>query len=187
MSLKEIQFQLRELGTPETIAFIEKIAPGVKGVYGVKMPMLHALVAQYKKEGFPLIEELWKSGAFEERVMAAKLLEKNAAIDPHKALKLVKRFSAEIDNWPVCDAIGMQSLRGITKTHTEEIFALADKLNTSANFWQRRLSLVLVEWFTRDKKYHTNIKKLIATLKDDREHYVKKAIQWLEKNLSKGK
>jgi 3-methyladenine DNA glycosylase AlkD len=187
LPLKDIQIELEKLGNPETVAFIQKMAPGVKEVYGVKMPVLHTLVAQYKAEGFPLIEALWKSGAFEERILAAKLLEKNAVKDPAKALKLVEKFSEGIDNWPVCDAIGMQSLRGITKTHPDEIFALAEKLNNSSNFWKRRLSLVLVEWFTREKKYHPYIKKLIATLKDDREYYVKKAVQWLNKNLAKGK
>ena len=187
MSLKAIQIELNKLGKPETALFIQKMAPGVKRVYGVKMPMLHSIVSQYKSEGFPLIEELWKSGAFEERILAAKLLEKHAASNPDKALKTVKKFSKEIDNWPVCDALGMQSLRGITKTHAKEIFQLADTLNSSPNFWQRRLSLVLVEWFTRDEKYHGAINKLIEPLRKDDEHYVKKAIQWLEKNLEKGK
>ena len=187
MALIAIQKRLKKLGNPVTVAFIQKMAPGVKGVYGVKMPMLHALVTEFKSEGFPLIDVLWHSGAFEERILAAKFLEKNAAKDPEKALNLVLEFSGEIDNWPVCDALGMQSLRGITKTHAAEIFALAGKLNDSSNFWQRRLSLVLVEWFTRDKKYHPGIKKLIANLRGDNEHYVKKAVVWLEKNLEKGK
>ena len=187
MSLPDIRRQLKKLGKPETVAFIQKIAPGVKAVYGVKMPILHALVAEYKSEGFPLIEALWHNGAFEERILAAKILEKNASKDPDKALKLVYEFSKEIDNWPVCDALGMQSLRGITKTHADEIFALAKKLNNGTSFWQRRLSLVLVEWFTRDKKYHPAIKSLIRPLRNDPEHYVKKALQWLEKNLEKGK
>ena len=187
MSLKEIQSELRKLGNPDTIAFIQKMVPGVKGVYGVKMPRLHTIVSRYKSGGFPLIEALWKSGAFEERILAAKLLEKHAPQDPDKALKLVKKFSQEIDNWPVCDALGMQSLRGITKTHATEIFDLATRLNASTRFWQRRLSLVLTEWYTRDKKYHGSIKKLMKPLRNDPEHYVKKAIQWLEKNLQKGK
>ncbi len=186
-SIKEIQTELKTLGKPETVAFIQKMAPGVKGVYGVQMPMLHAIVSKFKSDGFPLIEALWESGAFEERILAAKLLEKNASKDPEKALKLVKKFSGEIDNWPVCDALGMQSLRGITKTHATEIFHLAGQLNTSPNFWQRRLSLVLVEWYTRDKKHHGAIKKLMKPLRNDHEHYVKKAIQWLEKNMEKGK
>ena len=187
MALSAIQSRLKKLGTPETVAFIQKMAPGVKNVYGVKMPLLHSLVTEYKSGGFELIESLWKSGAFEERILSAKLLEQNAAKDPDKALILVRQFSGEIDNWPVCDALGMQSLRGITKTHATEIFALAQKMNGAPDFWQRRLSLVLVEWFTREKKYHPRIKKLIANLRNDREHYVKKAIQWLEKNLQKSK
>ena len=93
MSLSAIQSRLKKLGTPETVAFIQKMAPGVKNVYGVKMPLLHSLVTEYKSGGFELIESLWKSGAFEERILSAKLLEQNAAKDPDKALILVRQFS----------------------------------------------------------------------------------------------
>ena len=81
----------------------------------------------------------------------------------------------------------MQGLKPILKTHQKEVFALAWKYNSSKDFWQRRLSLVLVEWYTRLPEHHTEIKKLIKNLETDDEYYVKKAVVWIKKNLKKGK
>jgi 3-methyladenine DNA glycosylase AlkD len=104
------------------------------------------------------------AGSLEERILAAKLLGKIAKQYPAYALQLVEKFSTEITNWAVCDALGMQGLKSVVKTHQKEIFALAKELNQSKNPWQRRLSLVLVEWYTRNELNHDEIKKLVNNL-----------------------
>jgi 3-methyladenine DNA glycosylase AlkD len=81
----------------------------------------------------------------------------------------------------------MQFLRGIVKTHAEEIFTLAAKYNRSKDPWQRRLSLVMAEWYTRHHDHHAEIKKLVKNLENDNEYYVKKAVVWINRNFTKGK
>ena len=81
----------------------------------------------------------------------------------------------------------MQFLRGIVKTHAETIFGMANKLNRSKDSWQRRLSLVMVEWYTRKKEHHQQIKQLVKALENDEEYYVKKAIVWINRNFEKKK
>lgn len=91
-------------------------------------------------------------------------------------LALFRQFSKQIDNWAVCDGLGMQFLRRIVKTHQKQIFGLAKKLNHSKDPWQRRLSLVMVEWYTRRGEAHNGIKELVRNLENDKEYYVKKAV-----------
>jgi 3-methyladenine DNA glycosylase AlkD len=43
----------------------------------------------------------------------------------------------------------------------------------------------MVEWYTRDSTYHARIKELIKNLNNDPEYYVKKAVQWIERNFKK--
>ena len=136
---------------------------------------------------FDLIEQLWNAGALEEKILAVKMLGKIAKKDPERSLQITQIFAKNIGNWAVCDAMGMQGLKPILKTHQKEIFALAWKYNSSKDFWQRRLSLVLVEWYTRDKNCHIEIKQLVKELENDDEYYVKKAIVWINKNFLKGK
>jgi 3-methyladenine DNA glycosylase AlkD len=186
-SLMTIQKLLIEKSNPEALAANRKFVPGHMKIYGVRMPVIDELAKQFKTEGFPLIKELWDAGALEEKIMAVKILQKIAKKDPEQSLKLVEYFAPGIDNWAVCDAIGMQGLKTILNTHREEIFSLAKKYNRSTNLWERRLSLVLVEYYTRDKNCHDAIRQLIKPLEHDREYYVKKAVTWIKKNFDKGK
>jgi 3-methyladenine DNA glycosylase AlkD len=46
---------------------------------------------------------------------------------------------------------------------------------------------VIVEWYTREKAAHPAIIKLVKSLENDKEYYVKKAVAWIKRNLEKGK
>jgi 3-methyladenine DNA glycosylase AlkD len=185
--LLEIQKILLARADKKTVEFVHKVVPGQQKVYGVKTPVLNDLAKQYKTRSFELAEELWNSGALEEKILAIKIIEKTGKTDPARLLKLFRKFSKQIDNWAVCDGLGMQFLRGIAKTHQNEIFQLAEKLNKSKDPWQRRLSLVMVEWYTRIPSTHGEIRKLVKNLEGDKEYYVKKAIVWIKRNFKKGK
>jgi 3-methyladenine DNA glycosylase AlkD len=185
--LKEIQKILRTNADKKNIAFFQKMVPGRQKIYGVKTPELNSIVQQYKLYSFNLANELWDSGALEEKIIAIKIMEKMGKQDPDKLLSLFKRFSKQIDNWAVCDGMGMQFLRSIVKTHAKQIFELARKLNHSKDSWQRRLSLVMVEWYTRHSDYIDEIRQLVKNLENDDEYYVKKAVVWIKKNFKKGK
>ena len=187
VQLKEIRKILKQNANKNALAAQQKFVPGVEKAYGVYMPVLNDLVKQLKQANFNLVTALWNGRSLEEKILAGKLLGKIAKQDPAYALQLVEKFSTEITNWAICDALGMQALKPVVKTHQKEIFALARKLNKSQNPWQRRLSLVLIEWYTRNELTHEEIKKLVNTLKHDEDYYVKKAVIWIERNFEKGK
>jgi 3-methyladenine DNA glycosylase AlkD len=185
--LKEIQKTLLAKADKNNLAFFKTMVPGQQKIYGVKTPELNTLAQQYKTYSFELARALWESGALEEKIIAIKIIEKTGKNDPAQVLKLFRQFSKTIDNWAVCDGLGMQFLRGIVKTHADEIFAFASVYNRSKDPWQRRLSLVMVEWYTRKKEYTAAIKKLVKGVENDEEYYVKKAVVWLTRNFAKGK
>jgi len=186
-ALKAIQKQLKENASSGHAGFLDKIVPGQQKVYGVKTPLLNQLAREHSDGAFELAKELWQSGVLEEQIIAIKIIERKGKKEPGKVLPLFTKFSTSISNWAVCDGLGMQFLRGIVKTHADEIFTLANKLNRSKDMWQRRLSLVMVEWYTRDKAYHPQIKKLVKNLEGDEEYYVRKGVEWIKRNLIKMK
>ncbi len=165
----------------------QKFVPGTERMYGVRMPVINKLAREFRSGGFDLVQALWNEGALEEKILAVKMLGLVAKKDADLSLQLVEKFSGNIGNWAVCDAIGMQGLKPILESHRREIFILAKKLNRSPDPWQRRLSLVLVEWYTRHAKLHPEIMKLVARLEKDDEYYVKKAVAWIKSNMKKGK
>ena len=185
--LKQIQHELKIHATPEAKSAALKFVPDAKKVYGVRTPVLNELAKKYKDGGFKLVEELWTSGAFEEKLLAAKLLGVISKKDPDLALKLVTVFSKDISDWAVCDAIGMQSLKPVAKKIQKEIFDLSAKLIKSKNLWERRLSLVIIEVFTKDSSLQPEIMKRVKILENDDEYYVIKAVDWIKRNFKKGK
>src|SRR6187455_1494576 len=187
--LKQVQKELKENATPEAKAAALKFVPNAEKVYGIRTPVLNVMAKKYKEGGFDLVKELWDSGAFEERLLAAKLLNVICKKDPLLSLKLVAGFSKDISNWAVCDTIGMQSLKPVAKKIQKEIFDLSAKLVKSKNLWERRLSLVIIEVFTKDASLHPEIKKRVKMLENDEEYYVRKAVEWIKRkrNFKKGK
>lgn len=185
--LNQVQKELNNFSTPEAKTAALKFVPGVTKVYGIRMPVINDLAKKYKQGGFELVKELWSSGSFEEKILAAKLLRLICKKDPVLAVKLVEEFSKDISDWAVCDTLGMQSLKPVANKLQKEIFNLSGRLIRSKNLWQRRLSLVLLEVFTRDKTLHPEIMKSIMELADDKEYYVQKAVLWLKKNFEKGR
>jgi 3-methyladenine DNA glycosylase AlkD len=184
--INEIQKILAEKSEKSNIEFFQTMVPGKQKIYGVKTPVLNELAKKYKEGAFDLAEELWNSGALEEKIIAIKIIEQVGKNDSSRVLTLFKRFSKDLENWAVCDGLGMQFLRGIVKTHRDKIFDLAAKLNHSKDPWQRRLSLVMVEWYTRKGETHKEIKALVRNLENDNEYYVKKAVVWINRNFNKG-
>jgi len=74
--LKQIQRELKTHAISKAKAAALKFVPGAKKVYGIRTPVLNEMVKKYKEGGFKLVKELWASGAFEERILAAKMAEK---------------------------------------------------------------------------------------------------------------
>src|SRR5687767_4326349 len=183
--LKQIQKELKENSTPVAKASALKFVPDAEKVYGTRMPVLNLMSKKYKEGGFELVEELWKSGAFEEKILAAKLLNLVCKKDPLVSLKLLTGFTKDISDWAVCDTLGMQSLKPVAKKIEKEIFDLSSKLATSKNLWERRLSLVIIEVYTKDKSLHPEIMKRVKMLENDDEYYVKKAVAWIKRNFEK--
>ena len=185
--LKQVQKELKAHSTPEAKAAAMKFVPNAEKIYGIRTPVLNILAKKYKEGGFDLVKELWSSGAFEEKLLAAKLLNVICKKDPLLSLKLVAGFSKDISDWAVCDTVGMQSLKPVAKKIQKEIFDLSAKLIKSKNLWERRLSLVIIEVFTKDKSLHPEIIKRVKMLENDEEYYVKKAVVWIKRNFEKGR
>jgi len=183
--LKQIQRELKEQSTPEAKAAALKFVPNAEKVYGIRTPVLNEMAKKYKEGGFDLVKELWSSGAFEEKLLAAKLLNVICKKNPLLALKIVTGFTKDISDWAVCDSIGMQSLKPVAKKIQNEIFALSAKLIRSKNLWERRLSLVIIEVFTKESSLQPEIMKRVKALENDEEYYVRKAVVWIKRNFAK--
>lgn len=181
--LSEIQKILQTKANEKVKASFQKFIPSSQKVYGVKVPELNQLAVKYKTTGFGLVEELWKCGTFEEKLLATKILGKLCKKDPEKTLQVIEKFAKEIVDWAVCDTLATQGIRGIIKTKQKEIFGISKKLAKSKNLWERRFAIVLLINFTKDKSLTNEIREIIKNVESDKEYYVKKAVEWVKRKL----
>ena len=181
--LAEIRKFLKEKSNNKAKENLRKFVPTSEKVYGVYLVEINKIISRCKSAGFKLVEELWKSSYFEERILAAKILGKICKKDPEKALNLIKNFVNDIKNWAVCDTLATQGIKPIAKIKQKEIFELSRKLIKSRNLWKRRFGIVLLINFKKEKSLRKEIKGIIRQLETDKEYYVKKAIDWMKRSL----
>jgi 3-methyladenine DNA glycosylase AlkD len=136
---------------------VRKFIPTSQHVYGVRLPLLNQIVKEHRAGGFELAEALWMSGAFEEKLIAAKLLGSSCKKDSDRALTLAKKFAPQISDWAVCDTLGMQGVKAIAVEKQIELLAWSNKLVKSKSLWDRRLSLVFLTHFVKDRNSGTQI------------------------------
>jgi len=174
---------LRKKANKKVKSSFEKFVPSSEKVYGVRVPILNKIAKEIEEPNFGLIEKLWKSGAFEEKLLAIKILGRICKKDSEKTLNLIREFSRGISDWAVCDTLATQGIRKIVKEKKKEIFDLSRELISSKNFWQRRFAIVLLIELSRQGFAKQKIGKLLKKVENDKEDYVRKAGVWLKSEL----
>ena len=186
-STNQVRAALKENASREMRKRIEATAPTATGIYGVSVPLLNQLARDCKAGGMVLVQELWKSGSFEERLLATKITGLVAAKTPEEALCFVTRAAAELSDWPVCDTLATQGIRPLVKTHREQLLALARRCIGMSDPWQKRFGLVLFTNYVTDKNVQPEIVAMLRTVSVAGDHYVARALQWLKRDLRKAR
>lgn len=182
--LREIRSVLKGKADPSAKVAFQKLVPTSQNVYGVRMPVLNKLAKQFMSGGFELVEGLWSAETFEEKMLSAKILGKICKSDPERSLSLLSKFSNEIYDWAICDTLATQGIRGIVKSRRREVFDLARGFVRSELMWQRRLGIVLLTNYAKEDGLKKEIQEIIRPLEKENEHYIKKAMTWIERKLS---
>lgn len=185
MQIIEIRKILKNTSSRKVRESALKFVPTIKKQYGAKALVLNQIIKRIKESDFDLVEKLWKSKYFEEKLLASKILGKICKKNPEKTLKFIKKFSKDISDWAVCDTLAGQGIRKIVIIKQKEIFEISKKLIKSKNLWQRRFALVLLVNFAKHKNFKREIVEILKKVENDKEYYVKKAIVWLKKELKK--
>ena len=183
--VQEVQWLLRQQSTPEAAAACRKFNPSAQDVYGVRVPVLNNLAKQFARGGFDLVAALWQRGAFEERLLAVKLLGQVCRKDPARTLEMMLQFSVELQDWAVCDTLGTQGVRGIAVAKQAEIVLIAEQLVQSQRMWQQRLAIVLLTNYAKRAHMHPEILRIVQPLETTRDKYIKMGLAWLKRDMAK--
>ena len=180
-----IEREFSNLASAEALAATRKFVPTSTQVYGLRMPQLNEMAKKYKDGSIPLSLALWETGSFEGRMLAVKLLEKLGRNEASEILKVMDLFKDNLSDWAICDTLGMQGARKALKYYPRDCFDLARRYILNNNPWVIRLGIVLLIHFTKSSEYRDQIPGIVAHLRQSKDHYLKKALVWLDKNLEK--
>jgi len=166
--------------------------PGVKKSYGVNVPILNDIA---KKLGnvknssiFSLLNLLWTL-SHEERMIAAKSLEWIAKWDYENAFLFIQNHLNSINNWAICDSLGMFGMRNVVTQEPDNVLLECKKWILDENRWTRRLGIVSIIPLTRlhPDKYQIGKKEfsMIESLLTDHDDMIKKGIAWVLREISR--
>ena len=151
---------LRSLGGEEQAAGAARFIPGMGQSYGVPIPALRIIAAELTTwgqrspaEAFALVKRLWRNGSRDERVIAAKMLERLGKRLWTETLEVAASFVGSIRNWEECDQLACFGLRYVVQRHPEAVLPRCQAWVQDEDKWTRRFGVVVPISLTQVKTY----------------------------------
>lgn len=163
--------------------------------YGIKMPVLRALLRQYKrdiqaldcKDALALAQQFYVSH-IEEQVLAGNyVLHLKRDCLPPAIFSYWDKALDHFNSWSTIDDFCMNVFQPILLEYPKKMLALLRTWNKSKNMWKRRAS---VATFTRkiggSGEFTDEALELCENLIWDKEDLVRKAVGWCLKDVMRG-
>ena len=172
--------RLRSLANPRNVEGMARFGiSSRKEVLGVPTPVLQKMAREIGRD-HALALELWKSGVFEARCVAA-------LIDDPKLLteEQMERWARDFDNWAVCD-----NCCGRLFDKTPWAYRQASKWSRRQEEYVKRAAFSLMAALAVHNKHAGDAKFLkflppIQRESSDERNFVKKAVNWALRQIGK--
>ena len=142
---------LSSLGSEEQAAGARRFIPGMGESYGAPVPALRIIAAELAEWGqsqpdpvFAMVERMWHNGSRDERVIAAKVLERLGKRRWERTLEVAISFVGSIRNWEECDQLGCFGLRSVVQRHPEAVLPRCLTWAQDQDKWTRRFGVVVM-------------------------------------------
>jgi 3-methyladenine DNA glycosylase AlkD len=185
---------LRTLGSEEQAAGARRFIPGLAESYGVPLPALRIIAAELVKWGqsrlpqaFVLVKRLWRNGSRDERVIAAKMLERMGKREWAKTLELAASFVKDIRNWEECDQLACFGLRYVVQRHPEAVLPRCGAWVQGEDKWARRFGVAVLTSLPKDKAYQPGEREftILDAVMTDQVREVQDAVAWALREIGK--
>lgn len=178
LTVAEMITRLREMGDPEHVREMERVAINTDQALGISIYDLRKFARQIGRD-HALALQLWDTGLHEARLLAGMIA------DPGRVdTQTMERWVADFDSWDLCDQTC--ALFAGSPAAEDKIFLWADR---SEEFVRRAAFAMIAElaWHDREAP-DSDMEKylpLIASHANDNRNFVKKAVNWALRNIGK--
>jgi 3-methyladenine DNA glycosylase AlkD len=188
---------LRSIADPEYQDGQHFVAPGLGPTYGVRWPLLAAVIRTFRKatrrdRPTPLLflaDRLFHEERLEMRWFAFALLERTLVADPERTWQLMRRGAREAADWITIDDLAHPYAAGIAAEPYR--WAELEQLVFSPSRWERRLVGSTIATMThgdrrtgRGPEVLDHALPLLGQLIGDAEPDVQKALSWAYRSLA---
>ena len=192
-----LEHGLAELADPEYREGMDRVAPGIGPVIGVRQPLLravgHGLRAATRRDRsstrLDVAAGLLRAKPLELQWLAFGMLERTIRDDPEQSWQLVRAAARAADNWITVDTLAHVAARGILDEPYR--WAELEQLVYSPSRWERRLvgSTIAALPTTdhtlgRDPEIARRGLALVGDLIGDSVADVQKALSWAVRSMS---
>ncbi|MBL8512351.1 MAG: DNA alkylation repair protein [Betaproteobacteria bacterium] len=187
--------RLEGLGSAAMAAVALKFFKTGKGEYGegdrffgIRAPVLHALVRDLKGAGLDVAVPLLKSGWHEARSVALLLLVrlyKSGDAETQKAIyALYLKSTRYINGWDLVDLSAEHIVGAYLADKPALRKRVLDKLARSESMWERRIAMLATFHYIKKGDY-TETLRIAEILVHDSEDLIQKAVGWMLREVGK--
>ncbi len=183
----------REAGTPARAAGTKAYLKSDLRFYGTTMPEIRRAAKDFAREHRDLtraelrkiVDELWSTDVFELRSAGVALLSRNAELLEERDLPWLLGFVRRSKTWAHVDWLAADVIGGVvgeSRTALRRLPAWA----RDENFWVRRTALLAqLRQLSHEAGDFKLFARLAAPMLGEREFFIRKAIGWVLREVSK--
>lgn len=189
--LQELQALADPAKAAEMLAYHKVARPYL----GIPVPQIEELTDRWRAERtlddrIALAAELWQTNIHEARVAAAKLLTQARIRPDQAAWELILSWVPDFDAWAIADHASIAGQKRLV-ANPSRIDTVEGWIG-SPHMWTRRAALVMTLPWTKqnfpkeqDLAIRARVLGWCATLAEDRDWFIQKAVAWWLRDLSK--
>jgi len=171
--------RLRSLADPRNREGMIRFAVANENALGVSTPMLRRLAKEIGRDQ-ALAEELWSTGVFEARALAALIGEPARVTED-----LMERWAKDFDSWAICDGCCLALLHRTPFAHRKALaWARRDEEFVKRAGFSLMAVLAVHDKEASDAKFLKFFPAIKRASRDER-NFVRKAVNWALRQIGK--
>jgi 3-methyladenine DNA glycosylase AlkD len=164
---------------PKNVEGMKRFGIVSKNVLGLTTPFIKSIAKRYKGE-HELALDLWNSGIYEARILAAFIA------DPKQLNRsLMNRWAHDFDNWAVCDGVCMHCFRNSQYAHEMAVVWIKRKKEFVKRAGFTMMATLAVHDKTASDAVFIKYLAIIKRSSNDDRNGVKKAVNWALRQIGK--
>ena len=184
---------LKGQGDPERAKQQKRYLKSPFQFYGVRKPLLNTWAKKIKnlnrdisqEKLIQICKDLWNSDFHDHKTLAIELLKAYPKYINDKELPLINKMIDESKGWDLIDNVAIFLVGELIRKSPEKRI-LIQKWSESENFWRRRVAIISpIKLFKKNECDLELYMEIWENHLDEKEFFIRKAIGWVLRELSK--